>query len=885
MGKSSSQTIGFWYQVLYHAGLGVGPFDAFLEFRGGDKTAWQGELTSSGTISINAPYLWGGEKDQGGIVGDVDVMFGEATQMPNPYLLANLGPQVPAWRGMATLVFKGGKYGAMNPYPQKASYKIRKIKNGWDTDPCWFPEKAEVPLIGGYVAMLGTGWEYKVETFTEPNTAWNDFTVPASGWQPGGEMPFVTNGMSGGPYWTPTRSNIWLRRRMQIHATGLTLNIGADNGCVVWVDGVNVGSSNPTNEPIANNQNNPVSFTFVATGEVEVVVKAFAEINAANDIGNVVDVSFSGETLLGMNPAHVLYYARTHSAIGREPIANINDASYRAAADRLYAEGFGICTEYDPQAESLEEFEQRICKLIGGSVSRSLVDGQWYLDLARGDYVLEDLPILTDDDILDFSEQPSTLDGAINSVSVKYFDPQRKEAIVTPPVQALALVDAFGTIHQTNEYPEIPIAALAARVADRDLRATVTPTRAFELATTRKPYAWRPNQYFRLQSPKRGIADMVCIVGEKQSGTLRSGAIKLKSTQDIYALPSTTFVEVEPGVDTRPSETPVPIALQRTFEAPYIDVSAVLPRAEMQALPADVGYLVAVAADPASSRDFTLSVAVDGGTDFTATANGEWTPTALVVEAAGPVDTSFTLTGSFRLDRVAVGAPVYWDDEIGRVDAIDAVAGTIEIARGCADAVPAPSHAAGSRLWFWSEGAAADTTEYTDGESIDIKLLTNTGSRQLAPESASLLEMTFDQRVARPYAPGRLQINAIAYPSYLFGPLTVTWAHRDRVLQADQLVDTLATSIGPEAGTTYTAYWYLDNVLVHTEVGISGTTASYSPASDGVVRVEIEAIRSGLASWQRLQHEFPYTVTEVHMRVTPAGDVRVTPAGDIRVVS
>ena len=62
MGSSKKQTVGYWYKLLLHYGICRGPVDAFLEFRCGDRTAWQGNLTDTGTISINAPNLWGGEK-------------------------------------------------------------------------------------------------------------------------------------------------------------------------------------------------------------------------------------------------------------------------------------------------------------------------------------------------------------------------------------------------------------------------------------------------------------------------------------------------------------------------------------------------------------------------------------------------------------------------------------------------------------------------------------------------------------------------------------------------------------------------------------------------------------------------------------------------------
>src|SRR5690606_9354270 len=149
----------------------------------GYVTEATGPVTWSQRIQIGKPNLFGGEKDQGGITGPVDIMFGEADQVPNPYLQSVFGNQTAAWRGFTTIVFAGGRFGAMNPMPQKPSYKVRKIINGWDEPGCWYPEKAELPLIDGFISLLGPGWEYKVQLFTEPNTVWSDFAVPESGWQ------------------------------------------------------------------------------------------------------------------------------------------------------------------------------------------------------------------------------------------------------------------------------------------------------------------------------------------------------------------------------------------------------------------------------------------------------------------------------------------------------------------------------------------------------------------------------------------------------------------------------------------------------------------------------------------------------------------------------
>ena len=136
-GHSKKTTIGYWYRVLFHYGFCKGPIDAFLELRGGNRVAWQGELTASGRITVSKPDLWGGIKSEGGLDGDFDVMFGEATQVANDYLTAQLGADQPAYRGKATGVWRGGRYGAMNPYPKPLAFKMRRILKGWDGDVCW----------------------------------------------------------------------------------------------------------------------------------------------------------------------------------------------------------------------------------------------------------------------------------------------------------------------------------------------------------------------------------------------------------------------------------------------------------------------------------------------------------------------------------------------------------------------------------------------------------------------------------------------------------------------------------------------------------------------------------------------------------------------------
>ena len=903
-GKSKKVTVGYWYMPMFHHGLGIGPIDAFLEFRAGDRTAWAGQLTDTGTITVNAPNLFGGEKDQGGIVGDMDVLFGKADQQPNSYLLTALGEKIPGWRGIATVVWKGGKYGAMNPYPQPASYKISKIKMGWEPGTCWYPEKATIRMATTtltrpasiYMAldvsgsMAGTKLDVlkqAMQIVIDELEAWRADN--------GFQLDMMLVAFSSG-YTSITRNNINSGGfdDLRSFVDGLLSGGGTDalsaygqapdffglapkNNLLVCVSDGAMGSVSEAlaivgdmldqeNSPYSFNDGNAVSMFGVGI-ETDGSLASFDNSGSPVPVISGTNAQELADLILaalvvtgdmnGMNPAHVLYYAATHREMGREPASGIDEASFIAGADWFASQGFGICTSFDPSAESALEFSNRIQKVAACSVSRDVADGKLHLDIANGVYDLATLPVLTDDDILEWSEQPTAFDGAINSVSVKYFDPIKKQDVVTPPVQALDLVDAYGVIHQTFEYPEIPTAALALRVAKRELQSAMTPKRTFEQKVTRAAYALRPNQYMRLQCPRRAIADMVCIVGSKQTGTLKSGAIALVTSQDIYSLPQTTIVEQESGVDTTPSQTPVAITAQAAFEAPYVDIARSFASTDIATLPVDASYVLAVADDPATSINYSMFVQPAGG-DYTQADDAEWCPTALVVEGDSTrTAATFTLADGRRLGNVVLGSAALWGSEIVRVDALDTAG--ITLGRGCADTVAA-LHAPNERIWFYDDAAASDITEYVAGETLNVKLLTNTGSQQLDIGAATPISVQMQGRASLPYPPANVQIAAAAWPDTVAGEFTVAWAHRDRIAQADQLIDDSQPTLTLPQNQRY-GLRFSDgaSTVLAERTDIGAGTATVALAYTGTVVMTLWTIDDIGESLQQHTHTFAYT--------------------------
>ena len=111
MGKAGSakQQVNEYYMSI-HGGLCVGPVDAITALYVGEKLAWQGEAKDAGPIYINAPSLFGGNKDGGGVGGVMYYLPGGRDQVLPDTLASRqglTGNTSPAYRGVASVYFVG----------------------------------------------------------------------------------------------------------------------------------------------------------------------------------------------------------------------------------------------------------------------------------------------------------------------------------------------------------------------------------------------------------------------------------------------------------------------------------------------------------------------------------------------------------------------------------------------------------------------------------------------------------------------------------------------------------------------------------------------------------------------------------------------------------
>lgn len=571
-----------------------------------------------------------------------------------------------------------------------------------------------------------------------------------------------------------------------------------------------------------------------------------------------------GALIKAMNPAHILYECFTNADWGRGLArSRLDDARWRSAADALFDEGFGLCMAWQRQ-DSLASFMQGVLDHIGATLFADPFTGLVVLDLIRDDYVVADLPLFdADSGLLSIDDDDAAAQGSsVNEVVVRYRSPldgKPRQVRVKNPAAIHAMDGVSST---TKDYLGIPTAELALRVAQRDLRAASGFVKKFKVRLDRRGSEILPGRPFRIRDLARGIGTMVLRAGRVEHGPLGDDAITVTAAQDVFGLPSTSYVDVQAGGWVAPQTTPAAVVTQAVLELPYRDLVAT-----GAAVPdGGAGLLGAAALAPSPvSLEFQLRTRPALAGAYALAGSGSFCPGGLLADAIAPTDTLVQLAGAQGLDTVEIGRAALLGAEVVRVDAVDAVAAQLTLARGCSDTVPT-SHAAGTALLVYEDHGAVDATEYLAGTTVLAKLLPRTGAGVLAEAAAPAGALTIGGRAQRPYPPGDLRVAGLRYPTSVAVPPVLTWSHRDRLLQADQLVDTLAGSIGPEPGTSYRAVISnadTDDVL-STVTGVAGQ--GWSPPiipGNYRMRARVWAVRDGNDSWQPAEHEFDFSYPSI----------------------
>jgi hypothetical protein len=598
---------------------------------------------------------------------------------------------------------------------------------------------------------------------------------------------------------------------------------------------------------------------------------------------SLVTIWMRGGTIKAMNPAHIIYECLTNRAWGRGmPREAIQEAKWLESAETLHAEGFGLCMRYNRQSE-LGDFIQTIVDHIGGTIYPDRTTGQLALSLLRQDYDVENLPLFTYTTGLIRLEDVETAsqEDVVNEIIVKWTDPIGKSER-SSRVQNLASRQTMGaTNSSTISYAGVPDVDLSLRLCQRDLKASANALKRFRVHLDRGGWQIVPGDVFRISVPERGIYNAVLRAGKVTEAGGSDGRITIDAVLDVFGLASASFITPQESEWVPPSRKAMIADRRLVREATYAELVVTIDPANLALVSSDVGAVATIAGKPTSlSQGYALEVLPTGAPSPIA-GSGAFAPyviaSAAIPREPGPTTLSFS--GGMDADLMVVGLALQIGSEICRIDAINLTLGTMTIGRGCVDTIPL-AHASGTTIFAITQAVGGDSKEYASGEVLAVKVLPFTSSNRLASAIAPTDSLTISGRQGRPYAPGNVRANGVPFTTrtLVTTEITLTWAHRDRILQQDQLISHQEASVGPEAATTYTVRVYDGDTLspVRTAGGIAGTSYVYDAAmkiADGIgddVWFEVESERLTLKSFSK--YRFPVTFDLVGYGLIGYGD-------------
>ncbi len=527
-----------------------------------------------------------------------------------------------------------------------------------------------------------------------------------------------------------------------------------------------------------------------------------------------------------MNPAHIIRECLTSLDWGMGYTdEDIDDNSFIHAANQLHAEGFGLSLLWDKET-TIDKFIELILKHIDGALFVDRKTGRFTLKLIRDDYDKSSLIKLGPHNvgkINDFTRP--TVGELTNSVTVQYWDRSTgKNATVS--AQDIALAQQQGcVISTTQKYPGITNGGLASRVASRDLRGYANPLIGCVLIANREAASLNVGDVFLFEWPQYGVSETVMRVTNISLGTLTDNKVKIECVQDVFALSEAIYASPTPTGWALPLSEPAPCPYRLLVEAPYYEVVQRVGMDEAAKLAKEDGFLIVAGTKPAEDA-LNADLHVNSGGGYELVESLEFTPTALLMADAGYMDTSLSIGQTVDIDIVEIGSHIQINDELMQVTAISDT--EIKVNRGVADTIP-HKHPSGSRVFAWDYYGETDGVNYQTGEIVHAKITPATGRGILDLGVAPQDSVRFNSRASRPYPPGNFKINNQYYPKLVTGALVLSWAHRDRVQQADHLKGFTFGDVGPESGTTYKLkIWDENNNLVVNESELTGNTYNYT---------------------------------------------------------
>ena len=597
MGKSSKkpkQRVTEYFMTI-HFGICHGPVEYFSRIKINGKQAWTGRVSTQARYLLSRTGLFGGNKKEGGIEGDIYYQPGSSDQLVDSFVASKYGrtpTTMTGYRGIATVMFtdrpgisrRSGFYWSANqPYIPPVEFRVTRIFYGWNplhakiTRDSYGPRAIYISIdnsgsmAGDKLDTMKTAMHAVLDDIEIAIQAGLDLDIGIQRWA-GTETDIIFN--------NATVANVSALRTFidDFDALGSGTNfdlaaqgavsffnarLGNDYDRRMWVfmtDGVSFpAGTSETAASTAADLLNPSSGDFNVADRTEVACHGLnielddvsetllldntpsdgvpiIEPNDPSSLQGVIRSALFGSNLDDMNPAHIIYECITNRVWGMgAPSSVINAESFLEAAETLYNENFGLSLAWLQQTE-IESIIQEILDHIEATLYLSPSSGQFVLKLIRDDYDVGTLPTL-DETNCEITSYTRRLPGEItNEINLTWTNPRTdKEEVLT--IQDLAgIVTQGGEIISDNRnYYACRDKDLAWDLCQRDMATATADLATVELEADRTAWDFVPGGVFKLTSEEHNAVEQVMRIVKIKYGKPGDSKVRINATEDVFA--------------------------------------------------------------------------------------------------------------------------------------------------------------------------------------------------------------------------------------------------------------------------------------------------------------------------------------------------------------
>jgi hypothetical protein len=536
---------------------------------------------------------------------------------------------------------------------------------------------------------------------------------------------------------------------------------------------------------------------------------------------------------LDANPMNVAYEILTD--VYGFAAGDIDIAGWQAAAEVLRTEGNGFSWIVDSPRKASDVIKELEVQM-DGHFYLDPASGQWRIELIRGGYDVNLLPVLDNTNVITctlFSR--GTWTGSTNEVRVEFNNRNNYYTDSSSVAQDLAnMAIQAKRVPLTVDLPGVRIPELAGKIAWRELRSLSFPLAMARVECDRS--LWYGHVGMAVVYNYNVDAPIVMRITKINVAKAAENAIEIDLTQDAFSTTAAGFETPSSGW-VPPTTDMSEFGTTAIQEAPFA-----LTRRADDITPVRLWAMAADQFDGATGFIMRID-GFDMGVVDDCTRNGELladitaTDTTIDVACYNVAADQFLVATATSVGQNLVNLVMIGDELVAPTSVTD-IDGGVRLSgcyRGLCDTAQAP-HLATEVAWFTNLGSGLSDSGSVAGSTVDVKIIPYNTEREVADAEVAVDPLTFDYREDRPYPPTLLSLNASLFPASvdIDSGVALTFNRRDRRIydEVSQLAvdaETLDPTFPAAESTQYKAIVYSGGVEIWSGAYNGGTATVSAP--------------------------------------------------------